>query len=118
MKQSRRESPLISTILSHHDFIGKSQCFRVSWQEADSPIDADKCNKIVVHVFRITPSGNETQLMVMKVFITSGTIQIQGNLCMKRAKSEFKLMLDLVNQSNNKDRISHFCNSNDYELEH
>ena len=58
------------------DVNSKCPCFRVTWQEADSSVDAAKCDKILLQIFRITPSGNEIQLTTITIFVTNGRIQV------------------------------------------
>ena len=58
------------------DINSKCPCFRVNWQEADSSVDAAKCDKILLQIFRITPSGNEIQLTTITIFVTNGRIQV------------------------------------------
>ena len=81
------------------DKINNSPNFRVCWEESDSSIDANKCDKILIHFYRVSTAGIESQLSTITIFVTTGRIQVQGNLCMDWFREEFPLMLALVNNT-------------------
>mgnify|MGYP001046970759 CR=1 FL=1 len=53
----------------------------------------------LIHVYRVSPAGTESQLSAITIFVTTGRIQVQGNFCVNWAKEEFPLMLVLVDNT-------------------
>ena len=69
--------------------------------------DDKKCEKIVIHVYRSTPSGQESQMNAITDFVTTGRIQAQGIHCMDWAKDEFPVLLASVNAQQESPHVDH-----------
>ena len=61
----------------YHELTGNAAEYKVTWEEQDSPSSASKCDKIIIHLIRLTSTGEE-QLVTITVYLTTGRIQVQG----------------------------------------
>lgn len=61
----------------YHELTGNAAEYKVTWEEQDSPSSASKCDKIIIHLIRLTSTGEE-QLVTITVYLKTGRIQVQG----------------------------------------
>ena len=79
----------------YHELTGNPAEYKVTWEEQDSPSSASKCNKIIIHLIRLTSTGEE-QLVTITVYLTTGRIQVQGKKFEEWSEFEFPVLLNIV----------------------
>ena len=83
----------------------------MTWEEQDSPSSASKCDKIIIHLIRLTSTGEE-QLVTITVYLTTGRIQVQGKKFEEWSEFEFPVLLNIVKTLNDQQpRPTQFDNS-------
>ena len=73
--------------------------YKVTWEEQDSPSSPSKCDKIIIHLMRLTSTGEE-QLVTITVYLTTGRIQVQGKKFEEWSEFEFPVLLNIVKTLN------------------
>ena len=95
----------------YHELTGNAAEYKVTWEEQDSPSSASKCDKIIIHLIRLTSTGEE-QLVTITVYLTTGRIQVQGKKYEEWSEFEFPVLLNIVKTLNDQQpRPSQFDNS-------
>ena len=95
----------------YHELTGNAAEYKVTWEEQDSPSSASKCNKIIIHLIRLTSTGEE-QLVTITVYLTTGRIQVQGKKFEEWSEFEFPVLLNIVKTLNDQQpRPTQFDNS-------
>ena len=85
--------------------------YKVTWEEQDSPSSPSKCDKIIIHLMRLTSTGEE-QLVTITVYLTTGRIQVQGKKFEEWSEFEFPVLLNIVKTLNDQQpRPTQFDNS-------
>ena len=75
---------------THHDH-------RITWEEQDSVSNSNICDIIILHLYA-SEGGKEQQVPVITVYVSTGTIFIQGRWFCNFGKIEFPLLLDIINK--------------------
>ena len=95
----------------YHELTGNAAEYKVTWEEQDSPSSASKCDKIIIHLIRLTSTGEE-QLVTITVYLTTGRIQVQGKKFEEWSEFEFPVLLNIVKTLNDQQpRPTQFDNS-------
>ena len=85
--------------------------YRVTWQEQDSAGDPNRCDRIILHLYALE-GGKEQHIVAITVYISTGTVFIQGKWFQNFGMVEFPLLLDIINQmskSNPMDDVNDLC---------
>ena len=83
----------------YHELTGNAAEYKVTWEEQDSPSATSKCDKIIIHLIRLTSTGEE-QLVTITVYLTTGRIQVQGKKFEEWSEFEFPVLLNIVKTLN------------------
>lgn len=75
----------------------ESEDYRVTWEEQDSASNANSCDRIILHLYALE-GGKEQHLVAITVYISTGTIFIQGKWFQNYGMVEFPSLLDIINQ--------------------
>ena len=95
----------------YHELTGNAAEYKVTWEEQDSPSSASQCDKIIIHLIRLTATGEE-QLVTITVYLTTGRIQVQGKKFEEWSEFEFPVLLNIVKTLNDQQpRPTQFDNS-------
>ena len=71
--------------------------FRMTWEEQESASNASMCDRIIVHLYN---SDHEKQqhMVAITIYVSTGTIFVQGKYFQQYGLTEFPLLLDIVNR--------------------
>ena len=83
----------------YQELTGNAAEYKVTWEEQDSPSATSKCDKIIIHLIRLTSTGEE-QLVTITVYLTTGRIQVQGKKFEEWSEFEFPVLLNIVKTLN------------------
>lgn len=105
----------------YYDNLGKSDDLKVTWTDMpDTWIDRNNLsNQVVIDVYSNTSDGSadETRLYKLRFFVTTGTMQVQGNLHDTFTSSHFPVLKQLVDMLTNKCSINSTENAEEQTLE-
>ena len=75
----------------------KYEGFRAMWEEQNSSGNADLCDRIILHLYALE-GKKEQQVVVITVYISTGTIFVQGKWYQQYGLVEFLLVLEIINE--------------------
>jgi len=81
---------------------GLKDKYTITWEELDCISDPSKAEKIILTIC----SKTNKKLFALNIFITTGRLQIRGSKYKDWAKSEFPLIMQIINKLNNSEEIT------------
>lgn len=84
---------LMERYFKHH-----TDDFRSTWEEQDSPGNADRCDRIILHLYARSEDKKEQHVAAITVFVSTGTFLVQGKFYQQFSETEFPLLLQAVNK--------------------
>lgn len=72
--------------------------YRCTWSEQPNATCASKCYKIAIHLYCSDLDDQDSQIVVITVFISTGRIMVQGKCYKEWAAMEFPIMKDMVDK--------------------
>lgn len=76
----------------YHRQLNENEDNRVTWEEQDSAGNSALCDRIILHLY-----GKGEQLVAITIYISTGTILVQGKWFRNFGLLEFPILLDIVN---------------------
>ena len=97
----RLKSWIYALAIRYLDQLGSSDKYNVIWTDQTSESMIKECN-INITEYKIKPNleQDETKLLNIKIFLSNGTIMVQGNNCQIFMEQEFDYIKQTVNQIN------------------
>ena len=71
--------------------------FRITWQEQDAASDTNTCDRIILHLYTLEDK-KEQHVVTITIYVSTGTIFVQGKWFEQYGGVEFPLLLEIVNQ--------------------
>ena len=81
----------------YHKQLNHDHEHRVTWEEQDSVSNSNICDIIILHLYA-SEGGKEQQVAAITVYVSTGTIFIQGRWFCNFGKIEFPLLLDIISK--------------------
>ena len=75
----------------------QNEALRATWEEQDSTGNADLCDRILLHLYALDEK-KEQHVVAITVYISTGTIFIQGKWYQQYGLIEFPLLLEIINE--------------------